>query len=104
MHRLQHLVLFGADRISVKRVRWLHRGQAEELKDMVWHHVAQRTGCLIEFRTQLDAHCFRHSDLHVVDVVAVPNRLEDPVGEPQYHNVLDRLLAEEMIHSIDLRF
>src|SRR5215469_6218480 len=40
----------------------------------------------------------------MIDVVAIPNRLEDPVGETQDHNVLDRLLAEEMIHSIDLRF
>src|SRR5262249_17254560 len=43
-------------------------------------------------------------DLYVVDMVAVPQRLEYAVSETQNHDVLDGLLAEEMIHSIDLRF
>jgi len=37
-------------------------------------------------------------------VVAIPNRLEDAVGEAQDHDVLDRLLTQEVVHSIDLRF
>jgi len=40
----------------------------------------------------------------MIDMVAVPHRLEDPVGKAQYHYVLDRLLAEEMVHPIDLGF
>jgi hypothetical protein len=39
----------------------------------------------------------------VVDVVAVPDRLEQGVGEPQCHQVLDRLLAEVVIDPEDLR-
>ena len=41
-------------------------------------------------------------DLHVVDVVAVPDRLEDAVGEPQHQDVLHGLLAEVMVDAIDL--
>src|SRR6266478_2612770 len=40
----------------------------------------------------------------MVDMVAVPHRLEDAVGKAQYHYVLNRLLAEEMVHPIDLGF
>src|SRR5271165_2740547 len=69
MYGFQHFVLFGADRVGVEGVRWLHRGQAEELEDVVWYHVAQRTGRLVEPRTQLYADCFRHGDLHMIDVV-----------------------------------
>ena len=71
---------------------------------MVWHHVAQRAGRFVEPGAQLYADGFGDRDLHMVDVVAIPDRLEDPVGETQHHDVLDRFLAEEMIHSIDLRF
>src|SRR5215813_5989733 len=36
------------------------------------------------------------------DVIAVPQRLEDLVGEAQDEEVLDRLLPEVMIDAIDL--
>ena len=71
---------------------------------MVRHHVAQRPGRLVEIGAPLDPDRLGDRDLHMVDVVAVPQRLEDAVGEAQHHDVLDRLLAEEMVHPIDLRF
>ena len=40
-------------------------------------------------------------DLDAVDVVAVPDRLEDPVGEAQAGDVLDRLLLEEVVDPVD---
>jgi len=38
----------------------------------------------------------------VVDVVAVPDRLEQPVGEPEGQDVLGRLLAQEVVDPEDL--
>jgi hypothetical protein len=38
----------------------------------------------------------------VVHEVAVPDRLEDAVGEPKGEDVLDRLLAQIMIDAEDL--
>ena len=64
---------------------------------MAWHHVAQRAGGLVEFGPVLDAHGFRDGDLHMVDPVAVPDRLEHPVGEAERQDGLDRVLAEEMV-------
>ena len=69
---------------------------------MVRHHVAQCAGFLIEAATGFHADGFGDGDLHVVDAVAVPHRLEHPVGEAQRHDVLHRLLAEEMIDAVDL--
>ncbi len=43
----------------------------------------------------------RDVDLDVGDVIAVPDRLEDAVCEPQSDDVLDWLLAEEMVDAID---
>ena len=49
-----------------------------------------------------DAHVLRHGDLHMVDVVAVPERLEDRVGEARHQDVLHGLLAEVVIDAVDL--
>ena len=69
---------------------------------MVRHHVAQRAGLFVEPAAALDAHGLRGGDLHVIDVVAIPQRLEDAVGEAQHQDVLNRFFAEEVIDTIDL--
>jgi hypothetical protein len=61
------------------------------------HHVAQGAGDLVKFGAPFHPDGFSYGDLHVVDVVAV-------VGEAQDHDVLDRLLTQEVVHPIDLRF
>ena len=50
-----------------------------------------------------DAEVLRDGDLDVLDVAAIPDRLEDPVGEPQHLEVLHRLLAEIVVEAEDLR-
>ena len=45
-----------------------------------------------------------HGDLHVIDVLLVPERLEDAVGEAQHQQVLHRLLAEVVIDAVGLAF
>src|SRR5262249_19853455 len=49
-----------------------------------------------------DRQGFRHGGLDVIDVVAVPDRLEQSIGEPQNENVLDRFLSEVVIDAIEL--
>ena len=38
----------------------------------------------------------------MVDELAVPDRLEDAVGEPEHQHVLDGLLAEVVVDAEDL--
>ncbi len=57
---------------------------------------------LVELAAPLDADRLGRGDLDVVDVLAIPQRLEQAAGKAQRHDVLDRLLAEEMVHPIDL--
>ena len=40
----------------------------------------------------------------MVDVIAVPDRLEQSIGEPQNEDVLDRLLSEIVVDAIELVF
>ena len=51
----------------------------------------------------LDAEFLRHRDLHVIDITAVPDRLENAIGEAENQDVLNGFLAEIMIDAIDLR-
>ena len=71
---------------------------------MVGHHVAQRAGRFVELAAPLDADGFGHCDLHMIDAVAIPQRLEQAIGEAQRHDVLHRLFAQEMIDAVDLIF
>ena len=71
---------------------------------MVRHHVAQRAGRVVIAAAAADGERFRDRDLHMVDMVAIPDRLEQSVGEAQHHDVLHRLLAEIMVDAENLVF
>ncbi len=71
---------------------------------MVLHHIAQRAGMLIERPAAFNADALRRRDLHVVDVVAVPDVLKDAVGEAEDEDVLHRLLAQVVVDAEDLVF
>src|SRR5580704_16127114 len=69
---------------------------------MIGHHVAQSPGGVVETATVTHAELLGHRNLHVVDVIAVPDRLEQAIGEAQHQDVLDRFLSKVMIDAIDL--
>ena len=74
---------------------------ASDLEHVVLDHVADRPGLLVEPPPALHAEVLRHRDLHAADVVAVPDRLQKRVGEPEVQEVLDRLLAEVVVDAED---
>ena len=57
---------------------------------------------VVEAAAVTDAELFVHGDLYVVDMVAIPDRLEHAVGKTQHQDVLHRLLAEVVIDPVDL--
>ena len=40
----------------------------------------------------------------MIDAIAVPDRLEQPIGEAQRHDALDRILAQKVVDAEDLIF
>src|SRR5271170_8010859 len=66
---------------------------------MVLDDVADRSGLIVEAAAALDAEIFRHGDLHALDVVAVPERLHEGVGEAEDDHVVYRPLPQVMIDS-----
>ncbi len=98
------LDLFGADGGGFEGDGRLHGDEAEELHDVVLDDVAEGAGGLVEGAAAFDADGFGGGDLDVVDVVAVPDVLEDAVGEAEDEDVLDGLLAEVVVDAEDLVF
>ena len=82
--------------------RRLHRHQRQQLEQVVRHHVAQRAGGIVKTAAVADAEPLVHGDLHVIDMIAIPDRLEHSVGKAQHQNVLHGFLAEIMIDPVDL--
>ncbi len=59
----------------------------------------QRADALVERAAAAHAELLGHGDLHARDEVAVPHRLEQRVGEAEHQQVLDGLLAEEVVDA-----
>ena len=71
----------------------------KQLEHVVLHHVAQGPGPIVIFAAALDTDSLGDRDLDMVDVGAVPERLEHRVREAQRQQVLDSLLAEIVIDA-----
>ncbi len=90
----------------------LHGDVGHDLQQVVLDHVADRPGFFVERAATLHAEDFGHRNLHTLDVVAIPDRLEDLVGEAEEEQVLhgrfaevvvdaeDRLLVEVFVHDL----
>ena len=69
---------------------------------MILKHVAEDTGRVIEAGPMADVDGFGHRDLDVVDVIAVPQWLENGISETEEQDVLRRFLAEIVVDPVDL--
>ena len=98
----EDLGLLLHQRARLQRRRRLHRHDAHDLQQVGDDHVPERARLLVERAARPDRELLRHVDLDVVDVLAVPQRLQEAVGEPQGEHVERRLLAQEVVDAEDL--
>ena len=96
-HRVEDLLALDPERLWPQRGRRLHRDEAEHLEQMRDDHVAEGARFLIEAAPHLDRERLGDVDLDVVDVVAVPDRLEHAVGEAHRQQVLHRLATQVVV-------
>uniref|UniRef100_E6PY25 Uncharacterized protein n=1 Tax=mine drainage metagenome TaxID=410659 RepID=E6PY25_9ZZZZ len=101
---LPRLEFFAAHAFGFEGDGRLHGDEAEQLHDVVLDDITQRAGFLVKRTAAFDAEGFRSGDLYVVDVVAIPDWLEDAVAEAEDEDVLDGFLAEIVIDAEDLFF
>ncbi len=100
--RAEHLQLLRGQRLGVEGAGLLHRGQRQQLEQVVLDDVTGGADAVVVPGAAADADVLGHGDLHVVDVGPVPDRLVHRVGEPQRQDVLDGLLAQVVVDPEDL--
>jgi hypothetical protein len=68
---------------------------------VVLDDVAGRAELLVQRAATLHVELLGHRDLQALDVVAVPDRLQERIREPEVDEVLHRLLAEVVVDPED---
>src|SRR5256884_1105808 len=101
--RLEDLHLLVADGFAVWPDRRLHRQVAQDLEQMILDDVAHGARLVVEHAPALNSELFGHRDLHALDVIAVPERLQERVGEAEEEHVVHRPLAEVVVDAKDRR-
>ncbi len=104
LERLEDLQLLVTDGVLRQAGRRLHGDDAHQLQQVVLHHIAQGADAVVEVAALLHAELLGDGDLHVLDPLAAPQRLEQRVAEADRHQVLHRLLAEVVVDPVDLVF
>ena len=101
-NRAKNLFLFITHRVCFERNGRLHGGKRKQLKEVIRYHVTECAGAFIIPSTLLNPHGFCGSDLNMVNILPVPNRLENTVAKSERHNILYRFFPEIVINSVNL--
>src|SRR5947207_4528953 len=97
----QDLHFFIADGIRIKGDGWLHCCQAENLHNVVLYHVTNSPGLLIVLCARADAQALSNYNLYMVNILCIPERLKDTIGEAECQQILNGLLAHIVINAVD---
>ena len=94
-HRVRQRAWVGAR-------RRLHRCGGHDLHQVVHDDVAERPDGIVEMAAIVDAEGLGHRELHGRDVVAIPDRLEHRVREPQVSDLVEPLVPQEVVDPVEL--
>src|SRR5271157_562433 len=70
---------------------------------MILDHVADGAGLVIEGAPALDSEILCHRDLHALDMLAIPERIQERIREAKEHYIVDRPLPEIVVDAEDRR-
>src|ERR1700680_4584549 len=100
----EYLDLFITDSVAIQPSGRLHGQKSYKLKHVVLDHIADRPGGVVKLPPPLDAELFRHRDLHTLDVIPIPDRLQKTIGEAKEQKIEDCLFTEVVVDAKDSRF
>ena len=82
--------------------RRLDGHQRHDLQQVALDHVPQGAGAVVVAGAALQGEVLVEDDLHLFDVLPVPDRFQEGVREAQAQDVQHRRLAQEMVHPVDV--
>src|SRR5450432_350560 len=71
---------------------------------MVFDHIADRPGIVVELPPALNPKLLRHCDLHTLDVIPVPDRFEKAIREAKEQKIENGLFTKVVVDTKDSRF
>ena len=71
---------------------------------MILHHVTHHSSSVVIPGARANAFVLCRRNLHVINIVVVPDRLKTWIGKAEDQHVLDRLFPQVVIHTVDLFF
>ena len=83
LERAKHLQLLVSHGIVVETRRGLHGDQAQQLEQVVLHHVPEGADAIVIVDPVADAQILGHGDLHMVDDFPAPQGFKEGVSEAQ---------------------
>src|SRR5207247_9427888 len=95
-HRFEDLRFFGVDRAKIPRHGRFHGQERDNLEQVVLNHVAQAPRGLVKSAPAVYAELLGEGDLDAGDVVTIPDRFQERIGEAEVEDVPDRLPHQEM--------
>src|SRR5579864_574614 len=100
----EYFDLFIADSVAMQPSGRLHGQKGYNLKHVVLDHIADRTGSVVKLTSPLDAELFSHRDLHTLDVIPIPDRLQKTIGKAKEQKIEDCLFTQVVVDAKDSRF
>src|SRR5215472_4826238 len=64
---------------------------------MILNHVADRARFVVELPSSGNAEVFRHGNLHALNMVSIPDRLNNRIVEPEVHKALHCTLTQVVV-------
>ena len=89
----EYLDLLIADSVAMHASGGLHGQKSYDLEHVVLDHVADRPSVIVEFPPPLDPEFFCHCDLDTLDVIPIPDRLQEAVGEAKKQKSAGAILS-----------
>src|ERR1700691_444552 len=71
---------------------------------MVFDHVADRPSIVVELSPPFDPELLRQCDLHTLDVITIPDRLQEAGGEEKEQKIETGLFTKVVVDAKDSRF
>jgi hypothetical protein len=102
--RQEYFDLFIANSVAMQTRGRLRGQKSYNLKHVVLDDIEDRSGGVVKLTPPLDAEFFRHRDLHTLDVIPIPDRLQKTIGKAKEPKIEDCLFSEVVVDPKDFRF
>ena len=107
IQRCQRLIYFHhliTEVIRIEDSRRFHSSKSYKLNQMILYHIPQSSRRFIESATLLDSQILYSGNFYVVDIIPVPERLENTIGKTEGQHILRCLFTEKMVNTVNLMF